>query len=340
MDDETARLVFQLQLEDLQEVSSDSKGKQRAGEVTDFELALGCYRAELESGTAFVSDRHMCMSIASAVRWDGDVINDMMAQEEQAMADRGLALRSRDGIIPPPQDADGEQQGSKNEGDNLDDELLEKMATLYIFGPRNSNGSDSEVTQAESSAWAASRANIWKPAGDVAKRQCVSCLEHFEFFDVTRAPCSHEYCRECIIELFTQSLNDESLFPPRCCGQLIPAETNRIFLPSKLVGEYQAKKLERDTPNRTYCHKPGCSTFIPLQFINNDVGSCVRCNAKTCVFCKGASHEGECPEDTAVQELLQLAAESGWQRCHSCHRLVDLKHGCYHISSPPPPQST
>lgn len=335
MDDETIRLIFQLQLEDLQDVSTNSKGKQRAGEVTDFELALSCYRNELESGTTFVEDRHMCMSIASAVHNDGAVIHEIMAQEEQAAADRGLALRSQDGTcdIPPPHSNDGEPRGSKDEEDSvLDDELLDKMAALYIFGRNNGNDFDSEVTQAESSAWAASRANTWKPSGNAAKRQCVTCLEHYEFFEVTRAPCSHEYCRECLVELFTRSLIDESLFPPRCCGQLIPAETNRIFLPSKLVGEYQAKKLERDTPDRMYCHKAECSAFIPPQFVKNDVGNCVRCNAKTCTFCKGATHTGECPEDTSTQQLLEVAAKSGWQRCYSCHRLVDLRVGCYHIS--------
>ncbi|ROV99688.1 hypothetical protein VSDG_03139 [Cytospora chrysosperma] len=183
MDDETARLIFQLQLEDLQEVSSGSKGKQRAGEVSDFELALSCYRTELESSTMFVSDRHMCMSIASAVHRDGEVINDLMAQEKQAAADRGLALRSQDGIIPAPRNNDGEPQGSKSEGNDLGDELLEKMAALYIFGLGDGNDSDSEVTQPESSAWAASRSHAWKPAGGIAKRQCVSCLEMFEFYD-------------------------------------------------------------------------------------------------------------------------------------------------------------
>lgn len=332
MDEETARLVFQLQLQDLQEISSNSKGKQRAGEVSDFELALECYKTDLESSTTFVSDRHMCMSIARAVRRDGEVINELKSLDEQAAADRGLALRSEDGDIPPPSNTDGEPQGPKSDGENIDDELLEKMAAIYIYGSTYDDDPDSEVTQPESSTWAANRASTSKNAKKTALRQCVSCLERFEFYDVTRAPCSHEYCRECLRKLFSQSLTDESLFPPRCCNQPIPAETNRIFLSSKLVGEYQAKKLELDTPNRTYCHQPSCSTFIPPPFIHNDVGNCVRCNEKTCIICKSASHEGDCPEDPAVQELLQVATENGWQRCYSCHRLVELRHGCHHIS--------
>lgn len=332
MDEETARLVFQLQLQDLQEISSTSKGKQRADKVSDFEVAVQCYKEDLETSTTFVSDRHMCMSIARAVLRDGEVINELQSQDEQAAADRGLALQSENGDILPPRNTNGEPQDPKNGGEDIDDELLEKMAAIYVFGGTYDDDHDSEAIQPESSSWAANRASKSKHAKQAAHRQCVSCLERFEFYDVTRAPCSHEYCRECLSELFSRSLTDESLFPPRCCSQSIPAETNRIFLSAKLVGEYQAKRLELDTPNRTYCHQPSCSTFIPPPFIQNDVGNCVRCHEKTCIICKSASHEGDCPEDPAVQELLQVATENGWQRCYSCYRLVELRHGCHHMS--------
>lgn len=336
MDEATARLIFQLQLEDLQEVTTTSKGKQRAGEVSDFEVALSCYKSELESGTTFVSDRCMCMSIARAVHQDGNVVNELRAKEEQAAEDRRLALRSQDGNIPPPCDIDGKPQGKRIGDDDLDDELLTKMEALYILGPTDDDDPNAEGTQPESSTWAASRPSTWKHAKATTKRQCACCQEYFQFYDVTRAPCSHEYCRGCLTDLFTRSLTDESLFPPRCCKQPIPAESNRIFLSLKLVGEYQAKKLEMDTPNRTYCHRPNCSAFIAPQFIKHDVGTCVRCCGKTCVICKGTSHKGDCPEDPAIQELLQAAAENGWQQCYSCHRVVELRVGCYHMSKLPP----
>ncbi|KUI59686.1 hypothetical protein VP1G_06874 [Cytospora mali] len=293
---------MQLQLEDLQELSSNSKGKQRAGEVNDFELALSYYKTELESSTTFVLDRHMCMSIARAVHRDGNIITELKAQEDQAAADRILALRSQDGNIPSSRNNDGETHGSKGEANDVDDELLEKMKALYIFGPKDYNDPDAELDHPESLAWAASRARSGKRSKETAKRQCVSCLDHFEFYDVTRAPCSHEYCRGCLNELFTRSLTDESLFPPRCCGQAIPVQANRFFLSSKLVGEYQAKKLEMDTPNRTYCHQPSCSKFIPPQFIGDDVGTCVRCKAKT-----------EPPTLGTVQRIRQFKSCFEWQ---------------------------
>ncbi len=205
----------------------------------------------------------------------------------------------------------------------MDDELLSKLTALNVFSPLGD-----PLNQAESSTWAEGR-----PASSKPKSSCVGCGDEHHFFDVARWPCSHEYCRACLAELFKTSLTDESLFPPRCCSQAIPVESNRAFLPPKLVGEFLAKKAETETPDKTYCHQPTCSTFIPKQSIQGDVGTCVRCQVTTCVTCKSSSHEAECPQDDAVQELLRLAAKNGWQRCYSCHRLVELEHGCYHMSA-------
>lgn len=315
MDDETARLILQLQLEELEEASSKVKGKQPAREVSDYELALSCYKDELVS-------------------------EQLKELDEQAAADRELALQSQVGYTAPQINTDGQPQESKIE-DGFDEELLESMAAIYVVGPGDDHDSVVDATQPESSASATSRADNTKDTTGANGVQCVSCLEHHEFDDVTEAPCAHDYCRRCLQELFARSLTDESLFPPRCCGQSIPAEANRMFLSPHLMGEYQAKKLEVDTPNRTYCHQPHCSAFIPPYYIRDNVARCARCKEKTCVICKGASHKSDCPEDPAMKMLLQQAAENGWQRCHACHRLVELNFGCFHISkscpSPPKP---
>lgn len=49
-------------------------------------------------------------------------------------------------------------------------------------------------------------------------------------------------------------------------------------------------------------------------------------------MCKGAAHQGDCPEDEASNQLLALAEQEGWKRCPGCHRMVELTHGCYHMS--------
>ncbi|KAG7286790.1 hypothetical protein NEMBOFW57_009106 [Staphylotrichum longicolle] len=180
----------------------------------------------------------------------------------------------------------------------VDEKLVAQLEALYMSPERHEH-------LAESSAWAASRSAPkirWRDLGPK-------------------------------IDLFQASLSDESLFPPRCCGQPIPLDSCRAHLPAKLAGEFLAKKTEMETPNRTYCHQATCSAFISQQFIDGEVGTCVRCSKTTCVLCKRASHEGDCPHDPAAQELLRVAAENGWQRCYSCRRLVELDHGCNHMSS-------
>ncbi|ROV93696.1 hypothetical protein VPNG_08837 [Cytospora leucostoma] len=255
MDDETARLVLQLQLEELQEATSKLKGKQPAGEVNDFEVSLKCYKDNLDESMTLVSDRILCKSIASAVQTDGEVIREVKVQEQQATADRALALRSRNGNIPVPTNTGRQLRETNDEGDDIDDELLQKMAAMNALGPADNNSK--EVTGTN---------NV----------RCVTCLEYVASCDVAKAPCNHNYCRQCLQELFKLSLTDESLFPPRCCGQPITAEANRMFLSPQVVGEYQAKKLERDTPNRTYCHQPQCSAFIPPHFIRDEVARCTQ----------------------------------------------------------------
>uniref|UniRef100_L2GEN1 Ibr domain-containing protein n=1 Tax=Colletotrichum fructicola (strain Nara gc5) TaxID=1213859 RepID=L2GEN1_COLFN len=54
--------------------------------------------------------------------------------------------------------------------------------------------------------------------------------------------------------------------------------------------KFRAKEVEFSTPNRTYCHQPTCSTFVPVEFIKNDIATCPRCVYKTCAICKGADH--------------------------------------------------
>jgi hypothetical protein len=133
------------------------------------------------------------------------------------------------------------------------------------------------------------------------------------------------------VDLARLSLQDESLFPPKCCRQTIHVEQGRWFSP-QLGGQFRAKILEFNTPNRTYCSEPSCSTFIPPVFIDGDMATCPRCFRRTCIHCKGLHHIGVCPSDTASQQVLQLADQNVWQQCYSCYRVVELKTGCNHMS--------
>ncbi|TIA76815.1 hypothetical protein D6C76_05356 [Aureobasidium pullulans] len=163
---------------------------------------------------------------------------------------------------------------------------------------------------------------------------CVACTEDAVWFDILAAPCNHQYCRDCVTELFQASMTDESLYPPRCCRQVIPLEDAKLVLHPKLVRDFEHKSIELDTKDRTYCFDPRCSTFISIDHITDNIASCADCGRRTCAICKVAAHLGDCPRDEALQEFLQTADDQGWQRCYSCRRVVDLRTGCNHITCP------
>ncbi|KAM0233003.1 hypothetical protein ACHAPO_007468 [Fusarium lateritium] len=268
MDDLSLMLALELQRQDLEVLGESLKGKQRAGEKTDLDIALEAYHDELEAVAIQAFDHTMALSIARAVSSDAPIIAEAQEAEEQAERDHQFAMSlSGDGQVP--------QHTTESIGKVLDDDFMEYLAAMNLKEPEG---------QSESSSWAASR----KSEGS---RECVACRDQFPPLALSRSPCSHEYCRECLVGLVRSSLQDESLFPPRCCRQTIPVNTGRWFSP-ELVGRYKAKKMEYETTNRIYCSEPTCSTFVPPAFISGEIAQCPRCSRKTCTHCKGQQHTG------------------------------------------------
>ncbi|KAK2766523.1 IBR finger domain-containing protein [Colletotrichum kahawae] len=329
IDEETLHLVIQMQLEDLEDMKNCTKGKQKEGSLPDSELAFETYQSELKTCEQRVPDRAMSLSIQKAIRTDGKLVTVFSAQERQSERDREMAVRLSRGETTS---ANSKTTSPGQDESDLDADMLRKLQQLYVSADADD---DDALDQPESSSWAASRSDMngtAKPL-EVAKEPCISCQDSFPVTKLSPCPCSHLYCHDCLRSLFEACLTDESLFPARCCGQQIPVDDHRPVLGSKLVGQFRAKEVEFSTPNRTYCHQPTCSTFVPVEFIKNDVATCPQCYCRTCAMCKGAEHRGdECGQDTATQFLLQLAAENGWQRCFSCRRVVELEYGCNHMT--------
>lgn len=164
--------------------------------------------------------------------------------------------------------------------------------------------------------------------------ECVSCQDQLPSDETFRVPCSHHYCIRCVEQLHRLCMTDESLFPPRCCRREMPWEAVSVKIDGELATEYTKKKEELGTlaDQRTYCSDPACSKFIGAALIDNDVATCTTCSKATCVKCKTAQHGGDCPEDEAMQQTLQLAKDEGWQRCNKCGSMIDLAFGCYHMT--------
>lgn len=336
MDEATADLILQLQLADLKEMEAASPGKQKAGELTDSQIAAQLFEENLATIRTTLSDHRMTRSIARAVHSDGYVVAEFVEEEELAHRDQALARRLHGGSAREEASAD-----AVFSAEEIDAEILAKLAGLYVsedWGQQLDRAARGEVTtseersSAESSSWAAGRSSANKDGHKHLNHRCDACREDKKFFDVVTAKCGHEYCRECLRELFSASLTDESLFPPRCCRQAISLSTANIFLTSEIKKQFGVKKIEFGTPNRTYCSQQACSAFITPDNIRDEVGVCAECLSQTCTVCKGAGHAGECPNDTSLQAVVELAREEGWQRCHSCRRMVELDTGCYHMT--------
>lgn len=334
----TFNIILQLQLEDTEELASTAKGKQREGTLSDADLALQMYTEDLKACDASMADRKMAQSIALAILRDAQLIHHEHIQEQQIARDRKLAatLEANVGAAPPPLTA---RPNTDQDDMNIweDPEMLSKVAAIYMPEletssppPLTTDSESDEGTAAESSAWAARRKANDKPK----LGHYVACGDDKDVFEVARVPCKHrhEYCRECLAELFRLSMTDETLFPPRCDGELIPLQHVSFFLTPALVKAFEAKFVELSTKNRTYCHDRACSTFIPADAILNDVATCPRCSRTTCITCKEPSHSGDCPEDVALQQLIGMANVEQWQRCSQCNRFIELNMGCNHMA--------
>ena len=353
MDSETAALILQLQIEDSNELlsSCEGKGKGIEGVLSDTQVALQVYKEELQRNATIIADQNMTRSLARACQTDGSMLALSFSQEQRAARDRQVALRLG-GLSAPL----ALTERAAIEDEELDDEMMEKLNALYLCAAGNDHDSDSEddskalvpyhsmtdqskfpwdfrahkiadPPDAESSKWAASR------PPKAPKRHCTACRETFSFSELGRAPCTHEYCRTCLQDLFTASMTDDTLFPPRCCRQPITPSTNiRIYLTPSIVHLYTAKRIEFDTSDRTYCSNPLCSSFIRTEFVSEEKATCKVCETVTCTISKGTEHGGDCPEDEALKVVLETARENQWQRCYNCHRLVELDTGCNHMT--------
>ncbi|KAK8042346.1 hypothetical protein PG994_012829 [Apiospora phragmitis] len=263
VDDETLALILELQRQDGELFGTMAKGKQREGSVPcDAEIALELHLEELAVATVSALDRRIARSIQRAVREDADTLKKIVDEEDMATQDRRMSLELSRGVARQPIASPAASTGIIKSVEDEDMELLEKMSYLYVSEHDGTDEldeqSDDETVivgqEAESSRWAAARPH--------RTRECVACGDRRHFTDVLRAPCQHEYCRDCLRRLFEDAMRDESLFPPRCCKKPIPLDRNRLFLPQTLVETFREKAVEFSAPNRTYCHRKEFQAFL------------------------------------------------------------------------------
>ncbi|KAJ7584835.1 hypothetical protein C8J56DRAFT_949154 [Mycena floridula] len=178
---------------------------------------------------------------------------------------------------------------------------------------------------------------------------CVICLEDIQGLRFV-APCGDSYDLGCITDLFTAATRDESLFPPRCCGQTIPIRDVEQHLSRQLLQTLTDKAIEISTPNRVYCAQKSCGRFLGAAtfaikgkgkakdlFKSTPIFTCPSCNAKTCQTCKALcasklKHKCRGSLDESDEQVIRMGKEEGWSQCPGCNRMIELNMGCYHMT--------
>jgi hypothetical protein len=167
---------------------------------------------------------------------------------------------------------------------------------------------------------------------ELTDKCCSGCWDDFIEEEGVVLACDHFYCHGCIVTLFVHAMNDESSFPPHCC-QNIEFEKFARYLSEQQIEAFNNATIEFSTTDRTYCSNALCQKFILPATIHDSKADCVDCHTSSCSICKFGYHDNaDCPADTALHVLKELAKTQSWQRCDKCKAMVDLTFGCNHIT--------
>ncbi|KAG2032198.1 hypothetical protein BDR03DRAFT_994443 [Suillus americanus] len=164
--------------------------------------------------------------------------------------------------------------------------------------------------------------------------ECIICGDPVRRSQVFNAPCSHFYCRGCLVNLVEASTRDETLYPVRCCQKPLPVANFLPWLPSSLRSHFQDKSAEFATPptSRIYCPNQTCSKFLGSSSDRRPEIEC-SCGTRVCSACRNRAHLYEdCAENAQTSVIKSLASQMGWQTCPGCHAIVELWQGCYHMT--------
>ncbi|KAJ7023992.1 hypothetical protein C8F04DRAFT_1011047 [Mycena alexandri] len=318
LDSATAALISQLTLEDIDDLRNSSKGKGRADDPpSDAECALKAYADETQNLLRFLRDLELARSIDNALEFDQPVLSVLSVVEEGLRDDHVYAEALQNDQALPTQ---SEVQ-----------RLLEDP-DFHRLSDTNNNVSEIENDSPANT--------IAVEAGEVrpTRAQCIICRDDVRPQTAFRGPCTHFYCRQCILNLVTACIGDESLFPLQCCRQNLPMEGSQGVLAQlelRLRLSFNRKAVEFATlsKDRLYCPRPTCSRFLGSTADHTDDIVCRDCRTPVCVACKQILHPGErCGENAAEEQVKALAREQHWQTCPGCAQIIDLQQGCYHMT--------
>ena len=179
---------------------------------TDLELAIDCMRRDILSSQISINDEVLAHSTSAAISTDQNLLASLQREERVADQDHRLALALNYGQPVSPHDPNtrtGQVLPSHNDNDDavsaVMGDLMDRMSLK--------DGSYNE----EASSRPVSSYKV-----PTRQRICATCLEKCETI-LFIGRCGHEFCLDCTRQMFLGAIQDEELYPPRCCGNVVPA---------------------------------------------------------------------------------------------------------------------
>lgn len=194
--------------------------------------------------------------------------------------------------------------------------------------------------------------------GDESTENCPICCEDRLLVMVTTLKCTHKFCSHCM-KTYVEGKVQSGQVPIRCpqlkCKYLISATECLSFLPLNSYGSLVRVLEEANALNsdKLYCPYPNCSVLLdPHECMSTQASSssqsenscvdCPVCQRFMCVDCRVPWHSSMTCEDyqnLPLEErdagditLHRLAQNKRWRRCSQCRRMIELTHGCYHMT--------
>jgi IBR domain, a half RING-finger domain len=342
IDFETERLVIEIQRQDLRKDLESTQDQLLVSLIRDQLAALDVESQEVQLRENRHTGQVLQQSMYAAMLSDSRAIAEERRHEQQAVEDRAMAAQLAG--CPPPTIPDSVRKqiaGGQFEDARLT-QLEETISERDVDIGENRNEQNGALNGIRSGQdhsdiqsvnleryMAVLSLDEGRPAVE-----CVVCLNNLLASQTMTLTCGDVWCRDCLIRLFQDATLNEGVWPPKCCRQEIPVDNLQHILSTDLRNRFARKSIEWSTIDRVYCLEPTCSEFIPSESIEGRKAECPACQRNTCSECKSAYHEKPpCSETTTNDEVLrEMARTNGWQNCPTCHRIVEITHGCNHMT--------
>ncbi|OQE41209.1 hypothetical protein PENCOP_c005G04952 [Penicillium coprophilum] len=321
--DQDKRMILHFLLEDLDNLEQRQKGKQAAGHQTDLELAIAYLREDIRITQISIDDEILALSTSTAIATDQKILASYKHEERLAHEGHQLALALSNETLTSDDISDPSTANKSTSPDDDDDAVSIVMGDL--MGRINLLcDKESDLGEGSSRIPPSRRTSIM--------RECASCLTKVSTI-MFKGPCSHDFCRDCMRQKFLGGINDEELYPPRCCGNVVPPGVALRVLNYEELRNFSERDLEWSTMDRLYCANPTCSKFIPPFAYQNEHGTCPACHQQTHLPCRSLAHPRvDCPMDESLHAVLEMAEAENWRRCFNCQTMVALNLGCNHMT--------